>query len=98
MKNIYCISQVFFCVVAVWVAGAGAAAPILFNMKLKVERSVKITSSHHKLSCDCLQVEALPARAVELLGVESRLYCFEEWGSDQVLLQSSPLMTSHSPT
>ena len=32
-----------------------------------------------------LQVEALPARAVELLGVESRLYCFEEWGTDQVL-------------
>ena len=30
--------QVFFCIVAVWVAGAGAAAPILFNMKLKVER------------------------------------------------------------
>ena len=30
--------QVIFCVVAVWVAGAGAAAPILFNMKLKVER------------------------------------------------------------
>ena len=49
------------------------------------ERSVKITSSHHKLSCDCLQVEALPARAVELLGVESRLYCFEHWGTDQVL-------------
>ena len=40
-----------------------------------------------------LQVEALPARAVELLGVESRLYCFEEWGTDQVILRSAALMT-----
>ena len=53
---------------------------------------MKITSSHYKLSCDCLQVEALPARAVELLGVESRLYCFEHWGMDQVLLRSAALM------
>ena len=73
-----------FCVVAVWVAGAGAAAPILFNMKLKVE----ISEDHIFTSqTDCLQVEALPARAVELLGVESRLYCFEKWGTDQVILR-----------
>ena len=58
---------------------------------------MKITSSQHKLSCDCLQVEALPARAVELLGVESRLYCFEHWGTDQVLLRSAALMTLMTP-
>ena len=74
---------------AVWVAGAGAAAPILFNMKLKVE----ISEDHIFTSqTDCLQVEALPARAVELLGVESRLYCFEKWGTDQVTMRSAALM------
>ena len=62
---------------------------------------MKTTSSYHKLSSKCLQVEALPTRAVELLGVESRLYCFEHWGMDQVLLRSAalmPLKTSHSLT